>query len=55
MDELARMTRSARGDRRTVVKDDGVSMLAAVRGDALTAGFESDIATTTYEQWLTAR
>jgi uncharacterized protein YbjT (DUF2867 family) len=54
LDELGRLTLAARGDKRTVVRDDEAGMFAAVRGDALIAGKDAHIAPTRYRDWLSA-
>ncbi|MCF3122318.1 NAD(P)H-binding protein [Streptomyces arenae] len=54
LDELGRLTLTARKDRRTVVTDDKAGMFAAVEGDALVAGPGARLATTRYEDWLRA-
>ncbi|MEU7693651.1 SDR family oxidoreductase [Microbispora hainanensis] len=52
LDELGRITLAARGDRRTVVTDDGAGMYAAAPGRALVAKDGAVIAETTYREWL---
>ncbi|MEU6996094.1 NAD(P)H-binding protein [Streptomyces sp. NPDC046465] len=54
LDELGRLTLSARGDARTVVTDEKAGMFAAVEGDVLTAGPGARLAPTRYEEWLGA-
>ncbi|MFD3579404.1 SDR family oxidoreductase [Streptomyces sp. NPDC058644] len=53
LDELGRLTLSARKDPRTVVTDETAGMFAAVRGDVLVAGPDARVAPTHYEDWLT--
>ncbi|MFJ3644002.1 SDR family oxidoreductase [Streptomyces sp. NPDC090108] len=53
LDEIGRMTLSARPDGRTVVTDDSAGMFAAVPGDALVPKGEAWIAPTHYRDWLT--
>ena len=52
LDELGRITLSARDDHRAVVTDDSAGIFAAVSGDALIAKDGAVIATTTYREWL---
>jgi uncharacterized protein YbjT (DUF2867 family) len=52
LDELGRITLTARGDNRTVVTDNSAGMFAAASGDALIAKDGADIAKTTYREWL---
>ena len=52
LDELGRITLAARGDERTVVTDPTAGLYAAVPGDAIIAGEDALIATTTYRDWL---
>ena len=52
LDELGRITLSARDDHRAVVTDDKAGIFAAVSGDALIAKDGAVIATTTYREWL---
>lgn len=52
LDELGRLTLSAREDRRTVVTDDEAGMFAAVDADVLVAGPDARVAATHYEDWL---
>lgn len=54
LDELGRLTLSARKDPRTVVTDDKAGMFAAVEGDVLIAGPGARVAPTHYKDWLTA-
>ncbi|MGB8943153.1 MAG: NAD(P)H-binding protein [Streptomyces sp.] len=54
LDELGRLTLSARKDPRTVVTDDTAGMFAAVEGDVLIAGPGARMAPTHYEDWLAA-
>ncbi|MFD9725593.1 SDR family oxidoreductase [Streptomyces sp. NPDC059072] len=55
LDQLGRLTLSARGDVRTVVTDDGAGPFALVEGDALTGGPGVRTTRTRYEAWLGAR
>ncbi|MFG2299008.1 SDR family oxidoreductase [Streptomyces sp. NPDC048603] len=52
LDELGRLTLSARQDPRTVVTDAQAGMFAAVTGDVLIAGDGARLAPTHYEDWL---
>ncbi|MFB9658948.1 SDR family oxidoreductase [Glycomyces mayteni] len=52
LDELGRITLEAKGDKRNVVIDDTAGMFAAVKGDALIAGDDAVLSTTTYREWL---
>lgn len=52
LDELGRLTLSAREDRRTVVTDDEAGMFASVDADVLVAGPDARVAATHYEDWL---
>ncbi|MFI0774580.1 SDR family oxidoreductase [Streptomyces sp. NPDC021212] len=52
LDELGRVTLSARSDSREVVLDDSAGMFAAVRGDALTTKGDARLAPTHYTDWL---
>lgn len=52
LDELGRLTLSAREDRRTVVTDDEAGMFAAVDADVLVAGPDARVTATHYEDWL---
>ncbi|MFD4476486.1 SDR family oxidoreductase [Streptomyces sp. NPDC058471] len=54
LDELGRLTLSARKDPRTVVTDDTAGMFAAVEGDVLIAGPGARVAPTHYEDWFAA-
>ncbi|WP_371525240.1 NAD(P)H-binding protein [Streptomyces sp. NBC_01283] len=54
LDELGRLTLSARKDPRTIVTDDTAGMFAAVEGDVLIAGPGARVAPTHYEDWLAA-
>ncbi|WP_367048162.1 NAD(P)H-binding protein [Streptomyces sp. Je 1-332] len=54
LDELGRLTLSARKDPRTVVTDGTAGMFAAVEGDVLVAGPGARVASTRYEDWLGA-
>ncbi|GLY70498.1 SDR family oxidoreductase [Amycolatopsis taiwanensis] len=52
LDELGRLTVTARSDGRTVVTDDTAGMFAAAHGDVLTAPNGARIAPTHYPDWL---
>jgi uncharacterized protein YbjT (DUF2867 family) len=52
LDELGRLTITAKGDGRRVVTDDTAGMFAAAHGDVLTATNEARIAATHYTDWL---
>ncbi|MFD4131399.1 SDR family oxidoreductase [Streptomyces goshikiensis] len=52
LDELGRITLSARQDTRTVVTDEQAGMFAAVEGDVLIGGPDARLASTSYEDWL---
>ncbi|QNP63110.1 SDR family oxidoreductase [Streptomyces genisteinicus] len=52
LDDLGRLTLSAKGDKRSVVTDDSAGMFAAVRGDVLTTRDGARIAATRYTDWL---
>ena len=52
LDELGRLTLTAKGDGRSVVTDDTAGMFAAVHGDVLTAPSDARIAPTHYTDWL---
>lgn len=52
LDELGRITLTAKGDKRSVTTDDTAGMLAAVHGDVLTAKNGTHIAPTHYTDWL---
>jgi uncharacterized protein YbjT (DUF2867 family) len=52
LDEIGRLTLTARGDGRTVVTDDTAGMFAVVEGDVLTAPAGARIAATHYGDWL---
>jgi hypothetical protein len=52
LDEIGRMTLTARGDRRPVVVDDKAGLFAAVHGDVLTPGPGARLAPTRYQDWL---
>ncbi|MER6733247.1 SDR family oxidoreductase [Streptomyces puniciscabiei] len=52
LDELGRLTLTAKGDARSVVTDDSAGMFAAVHGDAITAPNGARIAPTHYTDWL---
>ncbi|MGW7072087.1 SDR family oxidoreductase [Streptomyces sp. NPDC054855] len=54
LDELGRLTLSARKDSRAVVTDEKAGMFAAVEGDVLIAGPGARLASTHYEDWLGA-
>jgi uncharacterized protein YbjT (DUF2867 family) len=52
LDELGRLTLTARSDRRSVVTDDTAGMFATARGDVLTAPNDARIAPIHYTDWL---
>ncbi|MEU9497214.1 NAD(P)H-binding protein [Streptomyces sp. NPDC048196] len=52
LDELGRVTLTAKGDGRSVVTDDSAGMFAAAHGDVLTAPNDARIAPTHYTDWL---
>ncbi|MER5850431.1 NAD(P)H-binding protein [Streptomyces sp. NPDC002012] len=52
LDELGRLTVTAKGDGRSVVTDDTAGMFAAAHGDVLTAPNGARIAPTHYTDWL---
>jgi len=52
LDELGRLTLTAKGDGRSVVTDDTAGMFAVVPGDVLIAGDGARIAPTHYPDWL---
>ncbi|MFD9291929.1 SDR family oxidoreductase [Streptomyces sp. NPDC060030] len=52
LDELGRITLTARPDGRTVVTDDTAGMFAVVRGDVLTGKGDASRAPTRYADWL---
>ncbi|GGK81310.1 LysR family transcriptional regulator [Sphaerisporangium melleum] len=52
LDELGRITLSAKGDKRSVTVDDGAGMFAVVHGDVLTTKPGARIAPTRYTDWL---
>lgn len=52
LDELGRITLTAKNDPRTVVTDDTAGLFGAVPGDAITAGADARIAQTHYRDWL---
>ncbi|WP_405787521.1 NAD(P)H-binding protein [Streptomyces sp. NBC_00029] len=52
LDELGRLTLSARQDPRTVVTDEQAGMFAVVEGDVLTGGPDARPAPTSYKEWL---
>ncbi|MEV7730108.1 NAD(P)H-binding protein [Streptomyces sp. NPDC087917] len=54
LDELGRITLTARDDRRPVITDDQAGLFAAVRGDALTPGPDARLAPLHYQDWLNA-
>ncbi|MFE2876122.1 SDR family oxidoreductase [Streptomyces roseus] len=55
LDELGRLTLSARQDPRTVVTDEQAGLFAAVEGDVLTGGPGARLASTSYKDWLGAK
>jgi uncharacterized protein YbjT (DUF2867 family) len=52
LDELGRLTLTARNDGRSVVTDDTAGMFAVVHGDVITAPHGARIAGTHYTDWL---
>lgn len=52
LDELGRITLSAKGDERSVTTDETAGMFAAVRGDVLTTKDGARLATTRYLDWI---
>lgn len=52
LDDLGRITLTAKGDQRSVVTDDSAGMFAAVAGDVLTTPDGAHIAATRYVDWL---
>jgi uncharacterized protein YbjT (DUF2867 family) len=52
LDELGRLTLTAKSDQRRVVTDDGAGMFAAAHGEVLTAPGDARIAPTRYADWL---
>jgi uncharacterized protein YbjT (DUF2867 family) len=52
LDELGRITLSAKGDTRSVTTDETAGMFSAVRGDVLTTKDGARLATTRYLDWL---
>ena len=52
LDELGRLTLTAKSDGRAVVTDDTAGMFAAVHGDVITAPHGARIAATHYTDWL---
>ncbi|MFD4509358.1 SDR family oxidoreductase [Streptomyces sp. NPDC058457] len=52
LDELGRLTLSAKGDSRSVVTDETAGLFAAAHGDVLTAPEGARIAPTRYTDWL---
>ncbi|MER6978516.1 SDR family oxidoreductase [Streptomyces carpinensis] len=52
LDELGRITITAKGDGRNVVTDDDAGMFAAVPGDVIVAPKDARIAATRYTDWL---
>ncbi len=56
LDELGRVTLAAHQDNRTVITDDKAGMFAGITGDVLTAGPDTHLAPTHYQDWIqTAR
>jgi uncharacterized protein YbjT (DUF2867 family) len=55
LDELGRITLEATGDHRHVVTDETAGLFAAVKGDALVAPEDAQLATTHYRDWLRSR
>lgn len=54
LDELGRLTLTAKGDGHSVVTDDSAGMFAVVHGDVLTAPGDARIAPTHYTDWLSS-
>jgi len=52
LDELGRITLTAKGDKRSVTTDDTAGMFAVINGDVLTAKSGARIAPTHYTDWL---
>jgi uncharacterized protein YbjT (DUF2867 family) len=52
LDELGRLTLTAKSDSRSVVTDETAGMFAAARGNVLTAPGDARIAPTRYTDWL---
>jgi uncharacterized protein YbjT (DUF2867 family) len=52
LDELGRLTLTAKSDGRTVITDDSAGLFAAAHGDVLTAPKDARIAPTHYTDWL---
>jgi uncharacterized protein YbjT (DUF2867 family) len=52
LDELGRLTLTAKSDGRTVITDDSAGLFAAAHGDVLTAPNDARIAPTHYTDWL---
>lgn len=52
LDELGRITLSAKGDERSVTTDETAGMFAAVRGDVLTTKDGARLAATRYLDWI---
>lgn len=52
LDELGRLTLTAKSDGRAVVTDDSAGLFAAAHGDVLTAPDDARIAPTHYTDWL---
>jgi len=52
LDELGRMTLTAKGDARTVVVDESAGLFGAIPGDVLIAKEGAHLATTHYADWL---
>ena len=56
LDELGSLTLAAEHDPRTVITDDTAGMFAGITGDVLTAGPDTHLASTHYQDWIqTAR
>ncbi|GHJ39812.1 SDR family oxidoreductase [Streptomyces sp. TS71-3] len=53
LDELGRITLTAKGDERSVTTDDSAGMFGAVQGDVLITGDGARVAPTHYRDWLT--
>lgn len=52
LDELGRITLTAQGDHRSVVRDEQAGMFADVAGDVLIAGPDARLAPTRYQDWI---
>ncbi|NJQ02525.1 SDR family oxidoreductase [Streptomyces zingiberis] len=52
LDQIGRRRLESRGERRTVIVDESAGLYAGLPGDALTAGPDTEIAPTSYADWL---